>query len=63
MKPDNSVAFSDAELKKLEKKWYERMKNTDGIVYDYKQKELIKSCIGDIKKIANQNIRRFLKSN
>ena len=59
MKPDNFAAFSDTEIKKLEKIWYERMKSTDGIVYGYKMKELVKSYIEDIKKIANQNLKRF----
>ena len=59
MKPDNFVTFSDTEIKKLEKIWYKRMKSTSGIVYGYKMKELTKSYIKDIKKIANQNLKRF----
>ena len=35
------------------------MKSTGGIVYGYKMKELVKSYIEDIKKIANQNLKRF----
>ena len=59
MKFDKFLAFSDRELDKLEKIWYKKIKNVDGIIYDYKRKELIKSYIKDIKKIANRSLKRF----
>ena len=59
MKFDKFLAFSDRELDKLEKIWYKKIKNVDGIIYDYKRKELIKSYIKDIKKLANRSLKRL----
>lgn len=35
-------------LKKLKNQWTKRIQNTDGIIYSYKQKELIDSFIKDL---------------
>ena len=59
MKFDKFLAFSYRELDKLEEIWYKKIKNVDGIIYDYKRKELIKSYIKDIKKIANRSLKRL----
>ena len=48
MNSSKFLVISDKELKKLEKEWFTRMKNTGGIIYDYKMKELIKSFIEDL---------------
>ena len=48
MEFNKSLTFTDKELKNLGTKWFVRMKNTSGIIYDYKMKELIKSFIEDL---------------
>ena len=35
-------------IKKLKNQWTKRIQNTDGIIYNYKQKELIDSFIKDL---------------
>jgi len=55
---DELISLPYKELKKLEKEWLKRVKNVS-VFYDYQKKEFVKSIVEDLRKIANQTLKRY----
>lgn len=56
---DQIITLPYKELKNLEKAWLKKIKNKSGFWYDYDKKEFIKSIVEDLRKIANQTLKRI----
>ena len=55
---DHVITIPYNELKNLERAWLKKIKTKSDFWYDYEKKEFIKSIIQDLRKIANQTLKR-----